>query len=1059
MFHEIALEDFIKEYDINILLITATNIEFEVALKFLNPLDEDSEIFKIYHKHLTIYCGLYGLYSTALVKTNTMGSGTLGGALQTTTEAIQALSPNAVIMGGIAFGKNKEKQNFGDILISKAICHYESGKINEDGGYDYRGSITDANLILYNRFTQSSDYSFTYNDSDKLVNVKGGQFLSGEKLIDNEKFKQELFQQYPSAIGGEMEGAGLYSACEVLNVPWIVIKSICDWADGKKDKSQQNYAATASFSLINDYLQSKLILKDLKINPYKNENINSPEINIQADDVIKMLTSMFDFQKVAKSRKEVKNSEKRIYFEYYFYDNRGRTEGFLFLGKNVSVIQTLNDFKANFNSPNILNVFITKKYINGRIVDRKKNIIERLTALDIKKIGRSDIHYIDEFIWECTLAQYSNFNSLKRKDYIDQQLYAYDPVSNNEFGIGISSDYFSDELHERKIPISVILGGGGVGKTTFCEALRYSLDQQSQKKRKRAFFIKGERISYIKNTEEITVDSLMDLYDLYKGEDNFPNIRSDDFKLNYMCGNIVVVIDGLDEIDSALGEKFNIHNFFSSLSSLEERFYSTNIIITSRDYFESKLLDTAQTVNMFKLKGFTESDLDSFLKKRFNNSEVALRNQVKSFLEKEGFLRNSHYVPLFADWACEIVTRQTTSTSCNINKNESDFLFNNIGIDVMLMCLIERENDKQSLQVNIDDIFTLLIEIIVLHKGMMSMSDLEEYIAATFDEDYEKFLKNPLFTIFNNKSITMKYDALIGLVKSRFAHHRIVKKLLYSEGLVNVLKENYDGKSGTFNDLVETIDIADSNLIKNIRYYVEKLNIAFKESDNLHFKKNLQKSISGLLYLVVEKISPKNKEDRTQLLKEIYGTVSPIYNLFLFGDFYALDLSETVITDSLFDGYTNIENCTFSNNSDTVFMYSTFQNITLKRRTGLKRSLFDQSCKFNNCNIQETLENVENLEDSNLEQLKKNFISLTRFLDTSSKSYNLIKIKCSIKWFKGEKKFLKLLHDFGYLDLDKKGGTILYCISKEYHDAIPSVKIGRFPLKVEQLVLSIQAST
>ena len=238
MLHEITLEEFNKRYNIDLLLMTATSIEFEVALKFLNPFDEDSKVFKIYHKELTFYCGLFGLYSTALVKTNTMGSGTRGGALQTSTEAVQTLKPNAVIMGGIAFGKNKEKQNFGDVLISKAICQYESGRINEDGTYDYRGSITDANIILFNRFTQSPNYSFLYNDSDKFVNVTGGHLLSGEKLIDNKEFKQELFRQYPVAIGGEMEGVGLYSACEVLNTPWIVIKSICDWADGKKDKTR-----------------------------------------------------------------------------------------------------------------------------------------------------------------------------------------------------------------------------------------------------------------------------------------------------------------------------------------------------------------------------------------------------------------------------------------------------------------------------------------------------------------------------------------------------------------------------------------------------------------------------------------------------------------------------------------------------------------------------------------------------------------------------------------------------------------------------------------------------
>jgi hypothetical protein len=32
-----------------------------------------------------------------------------------------------------------------------------------------------------------------------------------------------------------MEGAGLYAACEEAHVDWILVKAICDWADGQKE--------------------------------------------------------------------------------------------------------------------------------------------------------------------------------------------------------------------------------------------------------------------------------------------------------------------------------------------------------------------------------------------------------------------------------------------------------------------------------------------------------------------------------------------------------------------------------------------------------------------------------------------------------------------------------------------------------------------------------------------------------------------------------------------------------------------------------------------------------
>ncbi len=40
-----------------------------------------------------------------------------------------------------------------------------------------------------------------------------------------------------------MEGAGLYTASERKKVDWILVKAICDWADGRKDDTYQQLAA------------------------------------------------------------------------------------------------------------------------------------------------------------------------------------------------------------------------------------------------------------------------------------------------------------------------------------------------------------------------------------------------------------------------------------------------------------------------------------------------------------------------------------------------------------------------------------------------------------------------------------------------------------------------------------------------------------------------------------------------------------------------------------------------------------------------------------------------
>jgi nucleoside phosphorylase len=70
-----------------------------------------------------------------------------------------------------------------------------------------------------------------------------GLILSGEVLVNDLEYCKKLLSEEPEAIGGEMEGAGLYAATRDAKVDWIVVKAICDWADGNKDYEAQPMAA------------------------------------------------------------------------------------------------------------------------------------------------------------------------------------------------------------------------------------------------------------------------------------------------------------------------------------------------------------------------------------------------------------------------------------------------------------------------------------------------------------------------------------------------------------------------------------------------------------------------------------------------------------------------------------------------------------------------------------------------------------------------------------------------------------------------------------------------
>jgi len=231
------LKGFVTENQADVLLVTATKIESKAILDvFQNTTSQESQLVliseRIYHN-----VGNVNGKKVFMVQSE-MGSGGLGASLHTVQKGIIDLSPNEVIMVGIAFGIDSKKQSIGDILVSKQLMLYELQRVGkEDGNPNIipRGDKAHASSRLLSYF-RSAD--LCWNESQCKVNF--GLILSGEKLVDSIDFRQQLCDLDSEAIGGEMEGSGLYIACHENKVDWILVKSICDWADGNKSEDKEN---------------------------------------------------------------------------------------------------------------------------------------------------------------------------------------------------------------------------------------------------------------------------------------------------------------------------------------------------------------------------------------------------------------------------------------------------------------------------------------------------------------------------------------------------------------------------------------------------------------------------------------------------------------------------------------------------------------------------------------------------------------------------------------------------------------------------------------------------
>jgi len=226
-------------------LIVATETELRQVLRVLKPIPRRQRIWKVTHGYDTYYLGSFGAFQ-AVVTLSGMGTEGATGATLSVDAVIRDWNPTVVVLVGIVFGVSRKKHKPADVLIAEHLIPYEHQRVGDQP--IFRNPIPPSSPILVSRFRHALGWAFYLPDGSKCIKHVG-PVLSGNKLIDNREFKDALISQYPSAIGGEMEGTGLWSAAQRARKEWILVKGVCDWADGRKHDSYHAMAAASAVSL------------------------------------------------------------------------------------------------------------------------------------------------------------------------------------------------------------------------------------------------------------------------------------------------------------------------------------------------------------------------------------------------------------------------------------------------------------------------------------------------------------------------------------------------------------------------------------------------------------------------------------------------------------------------------------------------------------------------------------------------------------------------------------------------------------------------------------------
>ncbi|MDR1808077.1 MAG: NACHT domain-containing protein, partial [Propionibacteriaceae bacterium] len=207
-------------------------------------------------------------------------------AQQAAEEACEAWSPQALIGVGIAFGVDRNEQRIGDVLVSQSTQEYDLGRVNPDGTVTPRGGEAEA----------SDSWVRAILMADHVARARGcpwpklrfGCLLSGSKLVDSLSYRDSLLELYRNrqVVGGEMEALGLARVSQrayrqAQNVAWIVVKGICDFADGDVNnpfkQANQKVAAAHAARVVYSVLTDRFLDTPLETAP-DGECPNEPKL-------------------------------------------------------------------------------------------------------------------------------------------------------------------------------------------------------------------------------------------------------------------------------------------------------------------------------------------------------------------------------------------------------------------------------------------------------------------------------------------------------------------------------------------------------------------------------------------------------------------------------------------------------------------------------------------------------------------------------------------------------------------------------------------------------------
>lgn len=651
-------------------------------------------------------------------------------------------------------------------------------------------------------------------------------------------------------------------------------------------------------------------------------------------------------------------TSKNAKFEFWECHNPA-TQYFLILFPNKNLRESINSFiNSGIKIPNEITI----------LKERESNTCEKI----LEELLLNDKPIIHEFsyskyFWEWCIEQDFKKTSLvsDEPNYITQDL--YDFYTDEYIRNGFLEEYVNND---HSSPILMLLATAGKGKTTLVEKL---IDVINQYKEKKCVYISSENFKEY-YTDYNTLSEINSIYDLYN---TFVSVNKESyhldeniFNIGLSHGNILVIIDGLDEIITLYQEKFKLLNFLDSLIKLNQEFGKSKIIISSREYYwkDNNLLKEKNIIAL-RLKGFNETHVRKYLKKRYEllekkgdffnwEKESVYKNSVLKYVEEIlHFTKNELISPFLIDILCASVEVEMKKELNTLQlPNQYTYPCNDSVIDKIICAIVNREIVRQRYEyLEAKDLINIFIELAVTYGETFSIKSLEYMLESKYSNLYKQISNSLKFTqLFevNSSKISFKYDILVNYFvclsilkmfssfdkSDIFKYQHLVK--LHKKGNP-ICKEiiKYFTETSTRQELFQL----------NAQLVVKYLISEYRHDNTNDTEKNeIENALYSILFLLMkiynaDKLSNKK---RMELIMNLYQMEkNRVEYLFIFDNFYSLDFSFLEIWNSKFVSYKQFLNSDFN---ETKFYYTFIKNLQANKqdKNKIEAIIFDETCEL-----------------------------------------------------------------------------------------------------------------